>query len=353
MSNLKILFGYLWKRKIEVLLTLLATFLIGEIWLRMPWVPRRLDFAVDEELVSVMKPDQEGFMWMGSMSFRSPPIRLNADAMRGPELNWDEDRIILALGDSEGLGVGVEDGETWAAVLEEQLEGAGFSDVRVANASQPGTGPHHHVTRLARVLESGRRPALVLVRVTIANRNFRKLEGAALEARVASARKSAGYRKLSSFAAYAANKLSAQLPALHKAFTPALLRPEPNSYPGFAKEELGERFWAEAGPIWREIAERCEAASLPLLFLLHDPLDAPSSAVLEKGLKGLVKPGQVELLRLGAPAFGLEEIEMTERSRRFAEDYTLLRDPHANPAHHRRIGKALAPVLVERGLIKP
>ena len=105
----------------------------------------RLEYDVDDQLYFRLRPNQVGFEWMAHMTRKSPPITINSLGLRGKEVdvNTRDRKRIIAVGSSSALGAGVEDNETWTAVLQERLCASNLK-VDVMNAANPGWGPFQH-----------------------------------------------------------------------------------------------------------------------------------------------------------------------------------------------------------------
>jgi hypothetical protein len=117
-------------------------------------------FELDPELVYRLRSDN-AVTW--STAEFTETSHTNADGLRGAALATKRpgERRILALGDSFTFGHGVQDDETYPAVLEATLRARG-RDVRVLNAGVPGYSTDHAYTRFLR--DAARlAPDLVLV----------------------------------------------------------------------------------------------------------------------------------------------------------------------------------------------
>jgi lysophospholipase L1-like esterase len=123
---------------------------------------RSLEFEADPETYWLYRPQQEGFVWLGGNTFRSPPVRINNLGLRGRDIDLaDHRRRILTLGDSLTFGSGVRDDETFSAVLEREL---GPEQVQVMNAGVPGYGLFQEAALLRR-LGPLLRPEVVIVTI--------------------------------------------------------------------------------------------------------------------------------------------------------------------------------------------
>jgi len=93
----------------------------------------------DPDLFWRLKPELREFAVSGSIRGNAIDFRVSThDGLRGVKRLAPKTGIrILALGDSTTFGLGVEDRETWPAVLRERLSATGM-DVEVVNAGVPG-----------------------------------------------------------------------------------------------------------------------------------------------------------------------------------------------------------------------
>jgi hypothetical protein len=137
-------------RRLQTLILILSFFLLyGEMDFRLIPHITRLEYEVHDSLYFRLAPSQVGYEWLARMTRKSPPITINSLGLRGPEV--DVRAVgryrILAVGSSSALGSGVEDDETWTAVLEKNLRNLGFF-ADVMNAGNPGWGPYQHATFL-------------------------------------------------------------------------------------------------------------------------------------------------------------------------------------------------------------
>jgi len=121
--------------------------------------------------LTLMKPGQAGTTEMpGVFRFK---WSIDSKGFRGaPENSGTK---ILVLGDSQTFGFGVEDDETYPAVLEKMLRGRGY-DVTVYNAGVPGHSTAHELRNLKR-LSNIIRPHLVVVGVYIIDSLVSRDEG--------------------------------------------------------------------------------------------------------------------------------------------------------------------------------
>jgi hypothetical protein len=317
--------------------------IICEIYFRLPFLPQQLEYKPDNELGSILKAGQEGYMWMGNMSFKSPAMKINSDGHRGRQTDWTKPTI-LAVGNSEAFGSGVLDDETWTARTEAYLrEEQGWQEIQVVNLAHPGHGPYHHFVRLKRALGKGQNARCVIVRVDVADRYFKSLnvESIAREIRRAEIRqKIRGYTRS---LPYLYNKVCAEAANIKTALSRRLSR-ERKAVASDAK--VGCKMWEENLEWWVAIQHLCAREGVPLVFMVYDRDDTASAKVLLNNLRGVTSAGN------GSRVFHLEHRyfdQATETKGKQAgkggDHLTLRRDPHASSLQHQCIAQAVAKFL--------
>lgn len=329
-------------------LSLAFLLVMGEVYMRLPFIPQRLEYRPDRDLGGVLRPDQVGYVWLGNMSFKSPPVTINRDGHRGRDTDWSRP-VLLVLGDSESFGAGVEDDAVWTARLEQALRRRPpLAELQVVNASHPGHGPHHHVVFLRRVLRAHRVDG-VLVRVAVGQRNFRVPPPAELEREISAAERRETIRKVTKFLPFLYNKVELQLPRIQTALVPAPIRKPPPAGPD-SSPASGRRSWREGRAAWEEMVRVTACDDVPIAFVVQDPTERPATGALAAELASLTGDGRVHVLRLGPEAFGLDAHPGAESRRILRATLTLVRDPHANSQQHQLIADALAAGLEARGV---
>ena len=349
MERLRLIFALIWNSRWLFVVTGVLFLGLGELWMRMPGWDHRLEYVPDDVFGAQLAPDQRGFVWLARLSYQSPSITLNSAGWRGPAVDWSK-RVVVALGSSDSLGIGVTDSEVWTARLGASL-GAEF---QVQNASHPGHGPQKHALRLRRILALGK-PELVLIRVSMQDRYFRPEPENSLAAGRVGAERRQKIRALTRFLPYLVNKLQAQRKSIIMATKPRWLRKEPRA--AIAGGRLcgdGERMWRDNETWWREAARRGRDAGAPVVFLLYGPVGSASSRVLANHLRTLAAEHSTNhLIILGPAAFGLDKIaDEDTRAKTLRATLVLRRDPHANAAQHRLIAIATTSRLRELGLLR-
>ena len=348
--NILKLIGKLWSIKGWIILSLLMFLAIGEMWMRLPFIPQRLEYEPDRELDGRLAPNQRGFMWMGEMSLRSPLITINSAGFRGAETDWNPP-VILSLGGSDSFGSGVEDNEVWTAVLQNKIqEISGFEPVQVLNAAHPGHGPAHHLVRLERILKN-QNPSTVIVRISVGMWNFRTPLESEKDRKVKMAETRKKIKKYTKFLPFVYNKLQMQLPSLRKAIKPKIVRQKTHPRKVFTTE-FGETMWGKNDLYWKAMIDLLKPLDVPLVFCLWDIRSTNSAGVLRSRLEKMcADEGFGSVLYLGPESLGLNTFEKKYRETIFRERYTLRLDLHGNPLQHRAIARESFNHLHSEGLI--
>jgi hypothetical protein len=272
-------------------------------------------------------------------------MTLNSDGHRGRPTDWSQP-VLLAVGDSQGFGIGVADDEVYTAVLETMLRQETASPtLQVVNASGLGFGPHHHLVMFRRALRAHALAAL-LVRVSIEDRFMKLAEGDDLKHEIAAARRRLAIRRITKFLPHLVVKARIQLPSIRTAFTPWFMRPSGSAGTPFTPA-IGQQMWDENKAYWEEMASRTSAKRIPIIFFLDDPRQDQASAVLWQGLNDLrTRFPHCHLLRLGPESFHLDTYSYGQLT---LEEST--GDPHANALQHRFVARALSDFLQKQKLV--
>jgi len=138
-------------------LSLLLVFVGGEFVCRLFFPDTQLRYTTDSESLYYLEPNQVGMMSVANGT-RFIPARINNFGFRGPDIKEGSQPLILVLGDSFTLGAGVQDHETFSALLDTWLGSKGV----VVNGGQPGYGTFQMAATLQRVGDR-LRPQLVVV----------------------------------------------------------------------------------------------------------------------------------------------------------------------------------------------
>lgn len=342
-DRLKFVFGFAWERKLLIVLTGLLFLLLGEGWMRAPFLVPRLEYEPDKELGGRLRSDQVGYIWLANHSLQSPPVTINADGFRGSDVDWSRPTVVC-IGNSDGAGMGVEDDEVWSSVAQVLLRDR-QPLLQVVNASHPGHGPYHHAVRLDRILEA-RTPVAIVVRVTMDDDSFGPLSEDEQLARRQASERSRKIRRVTRFVPYLVNKLQAQLPSLKGSLAPWWLFRTPPAPRDVSAHEAGERFWERDHAYWERMGSVAADRRIPLVFLVHAPYQRPSDAALSARLSSLAGSSpHLHVLLVGAQDFETDQMSREDRRESFIRRFTLRRDLHGNAAQHRVIGRKVADLL--------
>lgn len=343
-------FAILWSARWEVLATLVCCALLGEAWTRAPFVTPRVEYEVDRDLDGRLRPEQRGFMWMGNMSLRSPPITLNSDGHRGEETDWGAP-VVLTLGGSDSFGSGVTDEETWAAVLERKIrEVSGLEAAEVVNAAHPGHGPAHHVVTLRRVLDT-HAPQAIIVRVALGMWNMQTPREEDKDGLVERTRARQALRTYTRFLPLVVTKAELQIPGLRTLWVPAFLRPR-RAPDRLSRSELGQRLWERNRPHWEEMVGMARSRQIPLVFCVANLEGRDNMLQVANGLEGLCAQGGCDVLHLGPDILDLNpRLPPAIRAEEFRQRYTLRLDWHGNAKQHQAIAAATWEHLNATGLL--
>lgn len=337
--SLRSTLAILWSAKWEVLAALVCCALLGEAWTRAPFVTPRLEYQVDRDLDGRLRPGQRGFMWMGNMSLRSPPITLNSEGHRGRETDWDAP-VILTLGGSDTFGSGVADGETWAALLEAKIrQVSGLEAVQVVNAAHPGHGPAHQLVTLRRILQE-HSPEGIIAGVALGMWNMQAPREDDKDPLVEKARFRERVRGYTRFLPLVVTKAELQASGIKKAWVPAFLRPR-SATDGRANPELGRRLWERNRRNWEEMLDLARSRGIPLIFHVDNLQARDNMQTVVLGLERLCAAGGCSVLRLGPEVLSLDPtLPPDVLPEEFRQRYTLRLDGHGNAAQHLAIATA-------------
>jgi hypothetical protein len=335
----------------QLLLTVTLVFVVGEAYMRLPFVARQLEYGPDREFGGRLAPDQRGFVWLASMSLQSPTITLNHDGHRGRDTNWSKP-VVLVVGDSEWFGAGVGDDRVWTRVLEGELRRRpGLRELQVVNACHPGDGAYHELMVARRVL--GEHAVLAIIaRISIGQRNFKAIAPADRARRFEQAQVRYRIRRLTKFIPFLSNKLEAQWASIREAFIPHIFR-RPDRGSDWRTAVVGEEMWLETQAWWEQIVALGTSRGIPVVFVVHDVEGTPATGVLLAHVEGLAGQHQgVHVSRLGPDRFGLDR-EKGETFRGVVRDkLTLGRDPHGNALQHALVAQAILADAERGGLVE-
>ena len=106
-------------------------------------------YVYDEEVNYLLKPGQTAYT-------HDKEVRINSDGFRGPEFSHEPAsgvERILAMGDSQTFGNGLDPADTWPGALETTLnERDGSNRYEVINSGVPATDTWQHRILLERLL---------------------------------------------------------------------------------------------------------------------------------------------------------------------------------------------------------
>jgi hypothetical protein len=320
----------------------LIVVIVGEVWLRMPAAPKSIAYVFDAELGHRYAPNQTPSPRpLGLFAVEAPPMTLDAEGFRNRGVDWTQP-VVLALGSSEVVGPGVADEEIWTARLSGLLSRDSGRPVTVYNAGTAAYGPYHSAVVLRRFLkELGRKPALVIVRVSVADREFVPWTREELSReRVNKERRDVlkGYSLFVPFllakAQLQVNSIRAAMASLYRGGTSAASADNP--------VEMAETMWAQNRDYWRQMALLGRDHNVPILFMVSDPYGTEGGQVLYQALSDeMAQQPCASAWLLDNRPFGLTDRRPGERQQAFARRFTLGYDPHANALQHQIIAEAL------------
>lgn len=300
---------------------------------------------------ALMRPNQE-FLERGWHAHQPPHrIRVNSLGFRGPEPSPERRWTILALGDSFTFGPGVEDEQTFAAVLAERLRSRFGAGIEVVNAGHSGAGIDHELVVFER---RGRslRPDVVLLQF-FANDIDDLLEREARE-RVyrpinfplkRHVRQTATYLLLLRLKLQGRRTAVARAAATEGAETETLPFRDSGYYSRVLPERL-ERGWDEYLGYLGRLAAGTDLAGSRLVVLIVPDRYQVTRADLH--------PTPQERIETFARDRGIPVVDPLPTFRRLAardEVLYLPEDGHLSPRGHAVLGQLLLEVLVEHRLV--
>jgi len=346
---IKILF-YINEKKWIFLLVISMLLVLCESYMRFPFILQRLEYKIDDDLVSILKPSQKGYNWLGNMSFKSPPIEINSDGHRGIETDWSK-KIILTVGNSEAIGCGVKETEVWTSCLESLVnDKSNPNQYEVVNAAHPGHGPYKQFFRMKRVLES-HAVDLIIVRVDLADRYFNPINAETLSHQIKLAGIRNNIRTYTKAMPYLYNKIKAQIISI-KATTKRIfsLKKKLKQVQSF---EAGRKMWEKNYYHWEAMVELANNRRIPIIFMLYDIASTEGNAVIKQNLeKSIIQTNSNYLLRLGPESFNLTPGNSEMLWKQVAASLTIGRDPHANAYQHKLIAEKIFKYLINKNLVE-
>ena len=320
-------------------------FLCGEFWFRLPWTAKLVVWDYDEERLARLAPNQSRSMGLGNFSVLSPPITINSDGYRNSPIDWTRPAI-LTLGSSEVLGPGVFDHEVWSSRLNARLAERLGKALTVVNGGSGGYGPYHQLVTFRRYLEQHPKPVLIIARVSIGDRHFRRPTPEELVAAKRRNEITRTVKRFTEFLPFLINKVQAQKLAIANAVHPGDERNE-NAVP-LEQAEVGDNLWRTHSAYWTETVGLAERYQVPVLLFVDGPFAQPSELRVYELLRDALgsRPG-VRIVLLGPEQLALNGQTLAQKRADFARRYTLGYDPHSNAARHEAIARHLADIILE------
>jgi len=340
---LSTLIRVLWASRRGILLTILFMIVGGEVLMRLPFIPQRLEYEPDPDFGGQLAPDQRGYMWLANNSMQGPVITLNQDGFRGASLD-DAGPLVLVMGDSEAFGAGVGDDDVWTHRLETSLRGRpGLERAGIANGAHPGFGPEQEAIRLERALKR-RVPDLLIVEVEVGQNGFwlpppdqrpRAYEHAQFREKV---------RRITRFLPFLIDKITIQQGGVRRAIDPFSLAA---SARGPKSEGPARRFIRRGLPFWSGMLAEADQRGIPLLFLVWNSPDESADRAIESALLDLtLGKARASVMRISTADFGID-LSAPHARKTFEHLYTLQRDPHTNAKFHKRVAELVLAHLPE------
>lgn len=345
-------------RKTVSLIFLYIFFIVlyGELDFR--WLPHetRLEYDVHDRLYFRLRPNQVGFEWMANMTRKSPPITINSIGLRGKEVdvyNGDRKRII-AVGSSSALGSGVEDNETWTAVLQEKLGTAGLK-VDVMNAANPGWGPFQHAAFIEHESDQYNPHAAI---VMIKKGDFGFLPKTSKKEELAFLDSSRRRKKLLSISPFFTFSLR-KGELLIKKYKRELNAMLPKAVAGTVKENrnlaksygLNSERWKKHRTYWKKIADFAEKNEFPVIFFVVNAEDNRSITNIADYLHQFeLAEGVVQVVELNSDAV---QVSSGQNIQTYAEDHLeITGDGHPNTEYHSLMGDFIAEKVIWKQILK-
>ncbi len=318
----------------------LAVLLIGEVWARLPSTPRGIQYAYDEELGHRYLPNQiASSRTLGLFAVDTPSMLIDEYGFRNPATDWSRP-VILALGSSEVVGPGVADDEIWTARLSALLNESG-ERVVVYNAGTAAYGPYHELVVLRRFVARHTKPALVLVRVSVADREFLPFTPEQLQRERISKERRDTLKRYTQFVPFLLAKAQLQLNSVSTQLA-GLRAGHTTTEEADKTAEQAASMWAQNKSYWQEMAQLGNELHIPVLFVVFDPYGTEGGTYLFHALSSEFERAPCAAVwMLDAGPFGLTQPDRRDREKLFAERYTLGYDPHANALQHRIIADEL------------
>jgi hypothetical protein len=334
--------AYLMKQALVLSGVAILVVLIGEVWLRAPWAPHSIQYVFDEELGHRYMPNQIATPKpLGLFSVEAPAMVLDENGFRNSEVDWSHP-VILALGSSEIVGPGVAEGDIWTARLAHYLSEANGTNVTVYNAGTAAYGPYHQMVVLRRFVQQHGMPGLIIVRVSLADREFLPMSDEDLRREKTMKERRDRIKRYSLFVPFLLAKAQLQMNSIRAIPSMWHLGPADGARSEIGTTATVEQMWLQQSKYWNEMASFAHHLRIPLVFLVSDPSGTDGGEDLFRAIRRDLAGDPCRFVwLLGSKPFGLSHNDVHERVRAFTEAYTLRYDPHANALQHRIIAKEL------------
>jgi hypothetical protein len=342
---------YLLRQAMTLAAVGLTVLVIGEVWLSMPAAPKSIAYVFDEELGHRYAPNQmPSPRPLGLFAIEAPPMVIDAEGFRNGEVDWTRP-VVLALGSSEVVGPGVAETDIWTARLSGLLSRDSGMPVTVYNAGTAAYGPYHSSVVLRRIVEElGRKPALVIVRVSLADREFVPWTREQLSQERVNKERRDFIKRYSVFVPFLLAKAQLQVNSIRAAVT-SLFSRSTTAAPANNQADMAESMWAGNRDYWQQMAALGRDHRIPILFVVSDPYGTEGGARLFRALsEALAQEACASVWLMDHEAFGLTDSHVSERQQAFARRLTLGYDPHANALQHRIIAQELFTHLKSRSM---
>jgi hypothetical protein len=329
---------YVVNKSVTVCIVGVLVVMIGEIWARLPATPKGIRYVFDEELGYRYMPNQTASSRvLGFLGVDTPSMVIDENGFRNSAVDWNGP-IILALGSSEVLGLGVAEGDIWTVQLERLISHGSEDHFAVYNAGTEGYGPYHSAVVFRRLLKNHKKPALVIVRASLADSEFLPLTPDELREEGNKKEKRDLVKHYTLFVPFLFAKAKLQVESVRNNF--ALLMARDQSNPNTS--EAAETMWEKNNEYWNEIAALGAEMNIPVVFLVADPYGTAGGQVLFDLFKARFSGERCQFVYMqGNRHYGLFQGDVNERQKRYAETYTLKYDPHANTLQHKIIAEGL------------
>jgi hypothetical protein len=236
----------------------------------------------------------------------------------------------------------VAEGDIWTARLAHYLSEATGTNITVYNAGTAAYGPYHQMVVLRRFVQQHGMPGLIIVRVSLADREFLPMSEEDLRREKTMKERRDRIKRYSLFVPFLLAKAQLQMNSIKAIPSMWHLGPADGTRSEMGTTAAVEQMWKQQSKYWNEMASFAHHLRIPLVFLVSDPSGTDGGQELFRALgRDLAGDPCRFVWLLGAKPFGLFHDDVHERLRAFTETYTLRYDPHANALQHRIIAAEL------------